>query len=128
MPFALLTHCEPFDPLSRTKKRLVPFYWYSLRESNPQRPLRRGLLYPFNYGSKCFISFKDAFYYTLFFCKKQSFSACFSFLNIKKKKCINISKTYKQYKISLFFKKKLWKLSIKFISFSILAVQILAKR
>ena len=25
--------------------------WYSRRESNPQRPLRRGLLYPFNYGS-----------------------------------------------------------------------------
>ena len=25
--------------------------WYSLRESNPQRPLRRGLLYPFNYGN-----------------------------------------------------------------------------
>ncbi len=22
--------------------------WYTLRESNPQRPLRRGLLYPFN--------------------------------------------------------------------------------
>ena len=29
-----------------------PFgFWYSRRESNPQRPLRRGLLYPFNYGS-----------------------------------------------------------------------------
>ena len=27
------------------------FVWYSRRESNPQRPLRRGLLYPFNYGS-----------------------------------------------------------------------------
>ena len=27
-------------------------FWYSRRESNPQRPLRRGLLYPFNYGSK----------------------------------------------------------------------------
>ena len=26
-------------------------FWYSRRESNPQRPLRRGLLYPFNYGS-----------------------------------------------------------------------------
>lgn len=25
--------------------------WYSRRESNPQRSLRRGLLYPFNYGS-----------------------------------------------------------------------------
>ena len=25
--------------------------WYSRRESNPQLPLRRGLLYPFNYGS-----------------------------------------------------------------------------
>ena len=31
-------------------------FWYSRRESNPQRPLRRGLLYPFNYGSilNCF--------------------------------------------------------------------------
>ena len=29
----------------------VPKRWYSRRESNPQRPLRRGLLYPFNYGS-----------------------------------------------------------------------------
>lgn len=28
-------------------------FWYSRRESNPQRPLRRGLLYPFNYGSIC---------------------------------------------------------------------------
>ena len=27
------------------------YFWYSRRESNPQRPLRRGLLYPFNYGS-----------------------------------------------------------------------------
>ena len=26
--------------------------WYSRWESNPERPLRRGLLYPFNYGSK----------------------------------------------------------------------------
>ena len=25
--------------------------WYSRWESNPERPLRRGLLYPFNYGS-----------------------------------------------------------------------------
>ena len=25
-------------------------YWYPQRESNPQRPLRRGLLYPFNYA------------------------------------------------------------------------------
>ena len=25
--------------------------WYSRRESNPQRPLRWGLLYPFKYGS-----------------------------------------------------------------------------
>ena len=29
--------------------------WYSRRESNPQRPLRRGLLYPFNYGSIFYI-------------------------------------------------------------------------
>ena len=29
-------------------------YWYSRRESNPQRPLRRGLLYPFNYESILF--------------------------------------------------------------------------
>ena len=28
-----------------------PFLWYSRWESNPERPLRRGLLYPFNYGS-----------------------------------------------------------------------------
>ncbi len=34
-------------------------FWYSRRESNPQRPLRRGLLYPFNYGSLFF-------YYVLF--------------------------------------------------------------
>ena len=26
-------------------------FWYSRRESNPQLPLRRGPLYPFNYGS-----------------------------------------------------------------------------
>ena len=26
-------------------------FWYSRWESNPERPLRRGLLYPFNYGS-----------------------------------------------------------------------------
>ncbi len=27
------------------------FSWYSRWESNPELPLRRGLLYPFNYGS-----------------------------------------------------------------------------
>ena len=26
-------------------------FWYSRWESNPELPLRRGLLYPFNYGS-----------------------------------------------------------------------------
>ena len=35
--------------------------WYSRRESNPQRPLRRGLLYPFNYGSV---------YYSVFYRKQ----------------------------------------------------------
>ena len=33
--------------------------WYSRRESNPQRPLRRGLLYPFNYGSFSGLSCAD---------------------------------------------------------------------
>lgn len=28
--------------------------WYPQRESNPQLPLRRGPLYPFNYGGMCF--------------------------------------------------------------------------
>ena len=28
--------------------------WYFRWESNPQRPLRRGLLYPFNYGSNLY--------------------------------------------------------------------------
>ena len=38
------------DQKNRHHKRCL-FFWYSRRESNPQRPLRRGLLYPFNYGS-----------------------------------------------------------------------------
>ena len=33
-----------------TQMRVVAL-WYSRRESNPQLPLRRGPLYPFNYGS-----------------------------------------------------------------------------
>ena len=32
-------------------KFCIRLFWYSRRESNPQLTLRRGLLYPFNYGS-----------------------------------------------------------------------------
>ena len=41
---------------AKTAEKSVVF-WYSRRESNPQRPLRRGLLYPFNYGSVYFVVF-----------------------------------------------------------------------
>ena len=51
---ALALQAAPYSiPAARTQKRQslrLPF-WYSRRESNPQLPLRRGLLYPFNYGS-----------------------------------------------------------------------------
>lgn len=32
----------------------MKFFWHSRRESNPELALRRGLLYPFNYGSLLF--------------------------------------------------------------------------
>ncbi len=35
----------------RKNRNFLRFFWCSRRESNPQLPLRRGLLYPFNYGS-----------------------------------------------------------------------------
>ncbi len=39
-------------PKAKQKRaRRLFFAWYSRWESNPERPLRRGLLYPFNYGS-----------------------------------------------------------------------------
>ena len=39
-------------PKAKQKRaRRLFFVWYSRWESNPERPLRRGLLYPFNYGS-----------------------------------------------------------------------------
>ena len=44
----------------------IRHFWYSRRESNPQLTLRRGLLYPFNYGSVLF-SFRRrfSFYYII---------------------------------------------------------------
>ena len=56
MPFASLTHCEPFlgyHPMGtkKTQISMICAFWYSHRESNPELTLRRGLLYPFNYGS-----------------------------------------------------------------------------
>lgn len=35
---------------SRTFQFGLRLFWYPQRESNPQLPLRRGPLYPFNYG------------------------------------------------------------------------------
>ena len=41
-------------------------FWYSRRESNPQLTLRRGLLYPFNYGSVLFpFRRRFSFYYII---------------------------------------------------------------
>ena len=49
------TSCGRSSPIEIPKFRPLrkqwAEFWYSRRESNPQRPLRRGLLYPFNYGS-----------------------------------------------------------------------------
>ncbi len=39
-----------------TKLIFAPFNWHPLRESNSQLTLRRGLLYPFNYGGIKFLS------------------------------------------------------------------------
>ena len=58
---AFATTAKPnrgFDSSRRKYKSATPHarckvvLWYSQRESNPQLPLRRGPLYPFNYGSE----------------------------------------------------------------------------
>ena len=44
----------------------IRHFWYSRRESNPQLTLRRGLLYPFNYGSVLFpFRRRFSFYYII---------------------------------------------------------------
>ena len=49
MPFKPQVACRKIKRQGMHRQTLRK--WYSRRESNPQRPLRRGLLYPFNYGS-----------------------------------------------------------------------------
>ena len=49
MPFKPPVACRKIKRQGMPRQTLRK--WYSRRESNPQRPLRRGLLYPFNYGS-----------------------------------------------------------------------------
>ena len=45
-------HGSASAPKAKQKRACRLFFaWYSRWESNPERPLRRGLLYPFNYGS-----------------------------------------------------------------------------
>ena len=53
--------------------------WYSRRESNPQRPLRRGLLYPFNYGSRFVRSGRCTASGGLFRCPGGARRSCFYF-------------------------------------------------
>ena len=44
------------ETISILKYRLKPIFQRSRRESNPQLPLRRGLLYPFNYENTSSLS------------------------------------------------------------------------
>ena len=50
--FLFLEENDKSEPVAnRHYKVRIIIIWYSRRESNPELPLRRGLLYPFNYGS-----------------------------------------------------------------------------
>ena len=76
-------------PKAKQKRAQRLFFgWYSRWESNPERPLRRGLLYPFNYGSRfvrsgrctasggsfrCPGARRSCFYFTPFPGKRQPF-------------------------------------------------------
>ena len=54
-------------------------FWYSRRESNPQLTLRRGLLYPFNYGSVLFCLYRRFLLYYIIGVKSNFLSHFSSF-------------------------------------------------
>ena len=74
-PSARIRLCRIDEPRGDSRERIpknaeckIAFgiFWYSRRESNPQLTLRRGLLYPFNYGSVLFpFRRRFSFYYII---------------------------------------------------------------